>query len=263
MNKLLDKATETSPTDVTINQTMDYDQFLTLEVNRKVSGGHKNNLVQSIARHNLLAYNPIMVTKKMEVIDGQHRLAAAKELGVPISYIVVPDANLSDIHLLNVNSEAWGYRDFLRFYVQQGYTDYRQVAELVTEYNLPIQTAVVLLTGLDRVTSRGRLDEKLKIDFQNGEFKVRDYEGAIKSLEQLLILKEFIVEAERSDLWRTRDWLLAVHQVLKQVEFDYLVDQFKASGILIKHTGNMIKDFIYQLEKVVNYNVKEPISLYE
>jgi hypothetical protein len=67
-----------------IYKTTDYDIFKTLAENRPISVKQVGKLVREIQRKNMLHIKPIDVTADMEVVDGQHRLAAARELGVPI-----------------------------------------------------------------------------------------------------------------------------------------------------------------------------------
>ena len=76
-----------------VEETTDYKQFKKVKGNRGYAQRHLKNLVSSIAQNNLLQYSPIIVNDKMEVIDGQHRLAAAQSLGLPIYYVVAGDGD--------------------------------------------------------------------------------------------------------------------------------------------------------------------------
>lgn len=70
-----------------ILKTSSYTRFNSMRGNRKVSERHVRSLVNSISNRNLLAANPILVDEAMNVIDGQHRLEAARKLNTPIYYI--------------------------------------------------------------------------------------------------------------------------------------------------------------------------------
>lgn len=63
-----------------IKRTNNYDMFKRLEGNRFVDPKKVNKLKKSINEVGYIS-NPIIVNEKMEVIDGQHRLEALKELG--------------------------------------------------------------------------------------------------------------------------------------------------------------------------------------
>lgn len=64
-----------------IFKTKDYDSFLVITSNREVNKAHVKKLAQSIRRRNLLFLRPVICTPAMEVIDGQHRIAACQLLG--------------------------------------------------------------------------------------------------------------------------------------------------------------------------------------
>ena len=63
----------------------------------------------------------------MEVVDGQHRLKAAQELGVAIYYQIIEDAQLQEIQLLNAYARPWQTGDYLDSYVALGKKEYIEV----------------------------------------------------------------------------------------------------------------------------------------
>ena len=69
-----------------IHWTTDYDIFKQLLGNREINYNHVRRLIKSMQEEYLIV--PIQVNEKMEVIDGQHRIAACKELGFPIYYMI-------------------------------------------------------------------------------------------------------------------------------------------------------------------------------
>ena len=58
--------------------------FKRVEGNRPINERYVTELKKEIERKNLLHVNPILVSDDYTVIDGQHRLAIAQDLGVPI-----------------------------------------------------------------------------------------------------------------------------------------------------------------------------------
>jgi hypothetical protein len=69
-----------------VYQTSDYALFHLLPENRAVYVNHVRKLVAVITQSNLLHIKPLDVMADLGVIDGQHRLAAARELGLPVYY---------------------------------------------------------------------------------------------------------------------------------------------------------------------------------
>jgi len=67
--------------------TYDYEIFKRMRGNRILNNSHVKNLVKSMKEKYLP--QPILVNKDMEIIDGQHRFAAAEELNLPIHYLII------------------------------------------------------------------------------------------------------------------------------------------------------------------------------
>lgn len=110
---------------VTIKQTKDYSQFKYLDSNRDVMPIRVDELIRSIKERNKLHLHPIIVAKDPDdglylVTDGQHRLAAAKALKLPIYYVVDEDSELRDIIILNTNRHNWALKDYVFFHHQNG-----------------------------------------------------------------------------------------------------------------------------------------------
>ena len=71
----------------TVYSTTDYDSFAKLEGNRDVLQSRKNIIKESIEERGWIR-NPVVVNEKMQIIDGQGRFEALKELGMPIEYVI-------------------------------------------------------------------------------------------------------------------------------------------------------------------------------
>ena len=68
--------------------TTDYGKFKILITNRIVIDKVVKKLVKSMLESGWIGA-PIVVNERMEVIDGQHRIAAAERIGIPVHYIVM------------------------------------------------------------------------------------------------------------------------------------------------------------------------------
>lgn len=106
--------------DGTVYHTTDYDLFHLLPQNRPIVPRQVRKLVEQIGRKNLLSVDPILVTSDMGIIDGQHRLSAARELGVPIFYKVAAQLSKEDIALLNTTKSNWLGTDYLHYWAVEG-----------------------------------------------------------------------------------------------------------------------------------------------
>ena len=130
-----------------MEKTTNYDMFKFRADNREeINTAHVRRIADSIKSRNLLHMRPIIVNSKMEVIDGQHRLLAAKMLGVDIYYKVEPSLGIEDMLAMNC-SKTWGLQDYVNFFVQNGYQEYMKLREFAKKNNLDIRTAFALTTA--------------------------------------------------------------------------------------------------------------------
>lgn len=118
-----------------IKKTNDYSLFKIVVSNREVDKRHVKKLSESIRRRNLMFIKPILVNDKMQVIDGQHRLEACKQINEPVYYLVVPELNKDDIAILNTAQKNWTMLDFINFYAIEGVPAYREVSKLINRFN--------------------------------------------------------------------------------------------------------------------------------
>ena len=122
--------------------TTNYELFKFREDNREsINQSHVKRLADSIKARNLLELRPISVNADMEVIDGQHRLLAAKMLGVPIFYQQREDLTPTDIITMNV-SKSWGQGDYLNYYVKNHYPEYIKLQSFMKEHGISIRIAL-------------------------------------------------------------------------------------------------------------------------
>lgn len=117
----------------TVYLTNQFDRFKYLDGNRAVSDGRVAKIKQSIQE---IGYIPIpaVVNEKMEIIDGQGRIAACKELNIPTAYIVMKGLALKECIRLNINQYNWKVPDFINSYASTGDLSYQLLQALVREY---------------------------------------------------------------------------------------------------------------------------------
>ena len=114
--------------------TKNYNLFKPLLGNRVVFENRKQVLISSIKQNGWIT-NPILVNKNMEIINGQHRFEALKELNMPIEYIVFEDATIQDCIALNIKQQNWKLSDYIRCYAETGNDDYIFLMEQLKKYH--------------------------------------------------------------------------------------------------------------------------------
>ena len=117
-------------------KTYDLSIFKQLPGNRPPNLLHIKRLRQSMIDHGVLMC-PIIVNENMEVIDGQHRLLAAKGLdGVPIYYIKAENYRLEQVHTLNMNQKNCSKKDFVDGYAEMGLEPYIKLKRFMENADL-------------------------------------------------------------------------------------------------------------------------------
>lgn len=122
--------------------TTHYDMFTFRNDNRgAINQNHVEKLKRSISTKNLLHLAPIIVNTDMEIINGQHRLLAAKDLRVPIYYVVQQNFKPTDMLAMNTSMD-WTNRDIFNFYCKNGYIEYEKLDKYIKETGIPFTIAI-------------------------------------------------------------------------------------------------------------------------
>lgn len=167
-----------------MQSTKNYDMFKFREDNRaRVEPSHVRTLVKSIQSRNMLEYKPIIVNENYEVVDGQHRLLAAKELNVPIYYVIEPEFTTIDmIHLQT--QKQWKTEDYINAYAKNGNQEYQRVLDFSKENEVPLTVALALLGG--------RTSEQFK-KIKTGEFKYKSDKTSLMFLDYCRDIHQTII----------------------------------------------------------------------
>jgi hypothetical protein len=230
-------------------KTTNYKQFKVLEGNRPVSAKHVKNLAASIAKNNLLEHRPIKVNEQMEVIDGQHRLAAATMLGVPVFYEKAEGIGLEDAIILNETQMNWSLIDYARSYAARGNKHYQTFLDFSENYKgLPVYLLRDVLTA--NISSSGLLARK----FKAGEFVVKvEPEQAEVIIDQLLDIANYMPSR------LTKSNYAAISKVTRNEAYDHdrMTSQLAKYGEGLLTGYGSVNDIIRQLEMVYNSHKTE------
>lgn len=151
-----------------IYETMDYDQFKFMKLNRVRYGKHTNELVEFLNAGK--TFPPILVNKKMEIMDGQHRYDALVIAGKPIRFIVVENMSIEDIIQMNLHSRKWFSIDFIRSAASKGLEGYDSLLKFIeyTGFSVELAKLVIRIDNSSRSKSFniGLLNDRLmKVDY--------------------------------------------------------------------------------------------------
>ena len=144
-----------------IYKSYDYDQFKRITGNRLVDPHRKENLKRSIAENGWLCC-PIMVNEDFQIIDGQGRFEALRDLGMPIEFVIQKGAGIEQVVSLNTNTKNWGSMDYINCYADMGKSSYVTLRMLCDRYlnrgtSITLQIILAVMGMVDR-RSAGGLD---------------------------------------------------------------------------------------------------------
>jgi hypothetical protein len=181
---------------ITLEKTYDYDAFTRIPGNRPVSEIKVRRLMRSFKERYLGA--EIIINSKNQIIDGQHRLEAAKRLGLPVWKHRVNGEGINEVQRRNNNNDVWRNRDFLHSYCELNVEPYVRLREFMKHYpEFGLATAMVILSDNlrpDRDTKEyeinGERGGKSK-PFREGQFTIPDLGLAYENAGKIMQYKKF------------------------------------------------------------------------
>lgn len=231
--------------------TNDLSLFKFMEGNRSPNPKHISRIKKSMEKIGLLM-NPIIINSELEIIDGQHRFLAAKEVGLGVYYIIADDYDIKEVHALNVNQKKWTLDDFIDGYSDLGNKEYSKLKKLMNKYPIfNTSTAIKFACNSDNGNAIIRVQE--------GRFKfTRDWNDACLFAEYIKEMAKHYSGATRTTFVRvlikltdnkTKGFDLAefVGKVKKYPHMLYPISGVSANTEMI--------------EKLYNYRKRDKISL--
>jgi hypothetical protein len=148
--------------------TKNYDMFELCEFNRDVK--NTKALRASMLEFGFIPAYPLHVVRnggvKLKIKAGHHRLTVAKELGIPVFYIVCEDT--ATIHQLETPTGTWSVHDYLESYVRCGLAPYIAVKDFMDRTGICLQHSIAMLGGHTAGSNN------FKAAFKSGTYKTGD-----------------------------------------------------------------------------------------
>lgn len=184
-----------------IRTTDEYDKFKILNSNRRASDKHIQQMMQSIEGAKIIG-NPVLVNEKFEIIDGQHRFYARKELGLPIIYISEDGLDIETVKKLNENSKNWSLFDFIDSKGKEGNEDYQRMVKF-SENEKRAMSLVILMFSQYCTQTPGSKDKNGKTLYVGDVAK----QGGIKlSFLEKNIKMVFDLHSRLKNVYMCRGW---------------------------------------------------------
>lgn len=226
-----------------MQNTKDYSVFKEITSNREVDSKHVKSLVKAIREKNLLYANPILVSEDMRVIDGQHRLAAAEEIGVEIYYIVA-NVERKDISRLNSHQKNWRLMDYVNFYAIEKVPEFVEFSRFAAHN--PKFPVTGLLSLVNKSSSRGGMSLK------NGDLNLEHKEKAI----EIINICHFLNERYGYDFVYDATFPVALKKAMQHDGFSLvnLYDKISIAPRAFVPCRNKL-EYLKMIEDVYNYKL--------
>lgn len=234
-----------------IKETMDYNKFERGIFQRPLRD--LTLLKSSMQKNGFKTEYPIIVKSinknKYEILSGHHRFQAAKELLIPIKYIISDDFN--DTLEFETLTKEWSLKDYLHSNIATGNKNYIAVQQYKDKTNIPVSTVIFILSNAE-----GNYNNIVK-DFKLGKFEIKNLEFAKTMLRIIKQFKDNNITAGSSAKFVRA---LSLCMKVESFDIDYLINKIiKRPSLLIAQTTT--EKYIKHIDEIYNYGLKSKRKL--
>lgn len=253
---LADAIPAMSQQDLQIHSTHDLSIFKTLNGNRELNLSHVDRIAQSIVDNGFLKV-PIVVNENFEIIDGQHRVEAARKVKSMVYYVKVKNYNLSTAIILNANSANWKTIDYVKSFCERGNINYLKLMHLYeSNKDFGLNTCAEMSTDFMYRLVRNKDNSKADA-IKTGEFIYNDVNDAEYIFESMRKIHGNIPESKSAIYCRTIKICLK-NQDFKLPDFVYKANKYPD----LYRKSNTISVIMQNIERIYNYNNKTKKQIY-
>lgn len=227
--------------------------------NRPVDKKHVNQLKDRLSEKYLRTI--IKVNDNMEIIDGQHRYSAIKELneenekkGLPlmsIEFIICKNYGVEECCQYNGKSKNWSNKNITEGGKSLDIEEYKIYDKFVKEFNLPHNVTIGLLTGV--TTNAKNSDE-----FKNLKLGIKNVNESLDNANKIIdIVNTGVIPIGRADQ-PISVFGLALLDILKVDGYDHnrmvrkCKEYVEREGRSLRRLTNITEPLI-EFEEIYNY----------
>lgn len=246
-----------------VKLTNDLEKFKTVKGNRPANPQHIRRLTESMKNHGVLM-NPIIVNDDFEVIDGQHRLMAAKSINMPIYYIIAKGYHLKEVHALNLNQKNWTKKDFMLGYAEMGIESYIKLKNFAEKNNdFTFNDCISLCSNSSAQTFQmsnkyraSGVRIELKEVFEEGTWKGKNFGLAQDYANKIRMIKPFYDGYNRSTFVGT---MIGLFQN-KKFSLSTFISKLKIQPTVLMDCATR-EQYRLLIEEIYNYRSRNKVNL--
>lgn len=226
----------------TVYETKEYNTFSFLSNNRNVSSHHVNRIIKSMKKKRLIS--PILVNENFQIIDGQHRFVAQKQLKVSIPFVVQEGYGEKETQLLNTTTKNWSLSDWERYYCNKNLKDYIQFSDFRKKYKFDFNVSYSIMTGSQH--------SDFKRNFEGGYLKIPNLKLAQKNAGKINSVSEYFKD------YKHREFVRAMLTCFKNKEYSHskFLSKLAYQGTSLVKCVN-VKTYLRLVEDIYNFRTRE------
>lgn len=119
-----------------IHKSYDYDKFKFVKYNRNICQKNLAKLIKLNEERGRFHLFPIVVDKELNIIDGQHRYEASKQLSVPIHYVIdtEDESHWEQITKVNIAGKKHDVNDIFAMLLKDGDPACIELQEIIDDF---------------------------------------------------------------------------------------------------------------------------------
>jgi hypothetical protein len=230
-----------------LKSTTNYDLFEMHECNRDLHDS--TGLLNSMRQFGFMPSSPIQCIKnghgKLKVIRGHHRLTFAKQLKLPVLYVI--DPSNTDIYSLEGSFDSlWTGDDFVHARAKAGDINCQKVLAFQKKHDLPLGAAASLVGG----ESAGSTNKTKQI--KSGTFHIGDMKHANDVVRVTDLCRELGIPFATSTGFVKA---LSLSMRIPSFDVDSLIGHIRLYPRMMNRRSNS-KEYLEEIEQIYNYAVK-------
>lgn len=242
-----------------VYKTFDLSIFKSINGNRVPNLQHIRRLSESLKEYGMKC-SPIIVNEQFEVIDGQHRLEAAREVGTFVYYIIINGYTLSEVHTLNLNQKNWTKKDFMYGYADMGVESYVKLKKFVDKNDdFTFNDCIALCSNITNSAGKSLYQKSrgycLEV-FEEGTWQGRDFDLAQEWANKIRMIKPYYDGYNRSSFVGTMIGLF----MNDKFDFNEFMHKLRIQPTALLDCANR-EQYRTLIEDIYNYHSRNKISL--
>ena len=235
-----------------VYESSNYDDFkIMTKGNREVD--HYKKIIRSMKEK--LLFTVIFVNENMEILDGQNRFFALKEIDAPINFVILEGYGVEEARRYNIDAKNWTKSDFIKSYADEGNEDYIQIRKFAEKYPELTSQSIEFLLRLSAANCSRLSDGVAFNSIQRGLFKIKDIDRSYQVADWIMAYKG--LDTYGGTIYKRREFVVAIIK-LSRIEYfdnDEVIRKIKLNprSMYPCLTAN---DYIKMIEDILNHKKK-------